>query len=412
MSSGSNMGFTLYALILVTVVGLVEVALMRVCVPHWWRTRTGKLVAVGAPALTLVSTVLWIMARSWGLGEFQALFQFASSAGSVFTLALLLAWPVAGVLHLADWLWEKRRQPSQTRAKAESSETVAGGVVDPSRRAFLRSAAIIAPATAFSASGAGVLNVFNDVAIREFTFRFENLPPALDGFRILQLCDSHIGYSFTIRDFDRLAERLSGQSFDMVALIGDVADDLDALPTALSLADQLRPRYGVFATLGNHEFYRGIGRVLKAYDASPVPLLINSGSRFAVGDAQVYVGGANDPVSMGWGFDSAGFYDAATRESLFGAQPGDFVIYLTHRPGGFEPASQLGANLILAGHTHGGQVGLFNRSLFERFVDNAYLWGHYRLNQSQLYTSAGVGQWFPFRLGCPSEAPIITLRRA
>ena len=81
---------------------------------------------------------------------------------------------------------------------------------------------------------------------------------------------------------------------------------------------------------------------------------------------------------------------------------------MTHRPEGFDPASEMGIELTLSGHTHGGQAGLNGRSLWSAFTDR-YLWGHYAKNGSQMYLSSGIGHWFPFRLGCPTEAPIIEL---
>jgi uncharacterized protein len=84
---------------------------------------------------------------------------------------------------------------------------------------------------------------------------------------------------------------------------------------------------------------------------------------------------------------------------------------MSHRPDAFDHAAVRGIDLTLAGHTHGGQIGMFGRSVFESYWPERYLWGRYERNGSQLYTSAGVGHWFPFRLGCPPEAPVIELTR-
>jgi uncharacterized protein len=63
------------------------------------------------------------------------------------------------------------------------------------------------------------------------------------------------------------------------------------------------------------------------------------------------------------------------------------------------------------GHTHGGQIGLFGRSAFEALAPELHLWGTYARGESRLYTTSGFGHWFPFRLGCPTEAPILELVR-
>ena len=67
--------------------------------------------------------------------------------------------------------------------------------------------------------------------------------------------------------------------------------------------------------------------------------------------------------------------------------------------------------MTLSGHTHGGQVAVAGRSVFEPLLPRSYLLGHYQAGESHLYTSAGLGHWLPFRLGCPCEGALITLRR-
>ena len=89
-----------------------------------------------------------------------------------------------------------------------------------------------------------------------------------------------------------------------------------------------------------------------------------------------------------------------------------FKLLLSHRPRALDVAGPADIDLILAGHTHGGQLGYQGRSVFEDYLKNRYLWGRYSKGKTQLYTSSGVGHWMPFRLGCPPEAPIITLERA
>ena len=101
-------------------------------------------------------------------------------------------------------------------------------------------------------------------------------------------------------------------------------------------------------------------------------------------------------------------------EKAVSASPSDaFTVLLSHRSQALDYAAPLGGtDLILAGHTHGFQLGLAGRSFFEPFFPERYIWGHYEKGTTQLYTTAGVGHWLPFRFGCPPEAPIITLHRA
>ena len=87
------------------------------------------------------------------------------------------------------------------------------------------------------------------------------------------------------------------------------------------------------------------------------------------------------------------------------------AVVMSHRPRGFDSAAKHRVPLTLAGHTHGYQMGLGGWSVGE-VIGAPYPRGFYRKGESHLYTSTGFGHWFPFRLGCPREAPVITLRRA
>ena len=105
------------------------------------------------------------------------------------------------------------------------------------------------------------------------------------------------------------------------------------------------------------------------------------------------------------------FFQKTIDETLTPVATGDTVVLMSHRPDAFDYAASKDVHLTLAGHTHGGQIGFMGRSVFETYSSGNYLWGEYTLGNSRLYTSAGAGHWFPFRLGCPTEAPVIELRR-
>jgi predicted MPP superfamily phosphohydrolase len=179
----------------------------------------------------------------------------------------------------------------------------------------------------------------------------------------------------------------------------------------LRLIAALKPRYGTFASLGNHEYFRGIDTVLRVLDAGPIPLLRDSGAGVKIGAAELYIGGADDPVRMTQREQNYRFLQQTVDASFDGAPSDAFHLLMSHRPQGFDIAADQGIRLTVSGHTHGAQVGINGRSILEPWMREHYLWGHYQRNGSHLYTSAGVGHWFPFRLGCPPEAPIYTLRR-
>src|SRR5262249_10185696 len=146
----------------------------------------------------------------------------------------------------------------------------------------------------------------------------------------------------------------------------------------------------------------------RAYERSPVPLLVSAGRSLAIGRARMWIGGADDPVHMGG--DIAWMLEPSIKRAIQGAPANaDFRLLLCHRPEGFRPASEVGFDLTLSGHTHGGQLGFMGRSLLEKLRPGVNWWGAYsrarssKLGPSRLYTTSGFGHWFPFRLGCPTE---------
>jgi uncharacterized protein len=237
----------------------------------------------------------------------------------------------------------------------------------------------------------------------------ENLPAFLNNFRILHLTDSHLGIYRTLDDLEDILQRANEFHPDIVLYTGDVADELNLLPDTLKMVADLKPPYGCFASLGNHEYYRGITRVLAAYDKSDVKLLRSQGLPINIGSESIYLAGADDPVTMRE--DNTPFLNQTVGKAMESAPPEMFSILMSHRPEGFDSAVRNNVNLTLSGHTHGGQVGYDRHSFWENFMPDRYLWGKYDKKSDRMYLSSGIGHWLPFRLGCPPEAPIIELRQ-
>jgi uncharacterized protein len=277
-----------------------------------------------------------------------------------------------------------------------------------SRRRFLWNAAALLPAGAVTAGAAAMTG--NDVTrVVRVPFKFRDLPPALHGLRILHLSDLHLGAGRTVEDLQALLDGLRHDPPDLIALTGDVADKLDQLEAGLAAVTAFAPRLGVYAALGNHEYLNDIRAMLPAYQASSVRLLVNETAQIQIGDATLFLAGVDDPVFAG---PPRPYFAKVVPECARAAPADAFRLLLCHRPEGFEAAARSGFHLTLSGHTHGGQVGLLGRSLFEVVLGIPYLWGEYRRGDSRLYTTSGFGHWFPFRLNCPAEAPIVELYRA
>jgi len=263
------------------------------------------------------------------------------------------------------------------------------------------------PIAALTAGGAGISGGSDPARVYLRKMQFDNLPPQLEGLRIFHMSDAHLGIYRTLEDIENLMAQAEMFKPDMTLLTGDASDELKILPDMLKIISSMPTRFGAFASLGNHEYYRGITEVLAAYDKSEVILFRSSGFGFNIGGQTLYLAGSDDPVRMGINVDP--ILDKSISEALDGAPSDAFYILMSHRPEALDIAAKKGINLTLSGHTHGGQVGFAGQSFWQIFTPDRYLWGEYAVGDNKMYLSSGIGHWLPFRLGCPPEAPVIEL---
>jgi predicted MPP superfamily phosphohydrolase len=245
------------------------------------------------------------------------------------------------------------------------------------------------------------------MSAREIELRFPGLPADLDGLRIAQLTDIHFGAFLGSRELARAVGMANEWRPHLAALTGDfITDRGDPLDECLQVLAGLRSSDGVYACCGNHEAYaraeayctvrsarlgihtlRGRSRLLR-FGAS----LLNLAGVDHQRDRRNYLAGADRLLA-----------------------PGAFNLLLSHNPDVFPVAARQGFPLVLAGHTHGGQLALeapwISLSLSRFFTP--FVGGLYRLGQSQLYVSRGIGTvGVPMRLGVPPEVTLIRLRAA
>lgn len=389
----------IFSLVAIAVVGLIQVLLLALANRPWWARRWIRRASWGLPLFGILMVFLWGWGQFYGLPWLGMPAAILAVVAFVLEVALMLSLPVSGVIHLAHWVTDRvirrrrRRDPSR---------------IDTNRRALLKVAAASLPIASVGMGLAGVTHAFADVEVSLKPIVLDQLPPPLEGLRILHISDSHLSQYVTLETMADVLTQAEPFAPDLIVITGDIADDLSQLGEALNMTTQLRPRLGVYACLGNHEYYRGLPEVHRIFERSPVPLLVNECVTLDVSGTLLRVGGIEDPRFVGGG--DYGFFKNAIDTMLTDSEAADFTVLMSHRPDALDYASEVGLDLTLAGHTHGGQIGISQRSLFEGIAPRGYLWGHYRKHQSHLYTSSGVGHWFPFRLGCPAEAPVIELR--
>jgi predicted MPP superfamily phosphohydrolase len=391
--------FTAVILLIALLLGFGVIALLRFLNKEWWKNKIVKRVAFGLMVWGMLSIVIWITGyftkKMW-------LYNFGSLSTVIvltLSLSLILTLPFSGFFHWVNRKLDKRKQKSKETIKKPP---------DKNRRAILKGAAILFPLASITETTVGMASAFGKARVYMLPLEFENLPAGLEGLRILHLTDSHLGIYRNLNDIERVMTEAERFNPDLTVFTGDICDELKFLVDTLSLAASLNPRLGTYACLGNHEYYRGIDTVLRAFGNSNVPLLINKGVELSNNDQQIYLAGIDDPRVMGR--DVSDFYAGSVSAALEEAPDDSFKILISHRPDSFDYAAEKGVKLTLSGHTHGGQVGINRKSFWSRFARESYLWGLYKKENSQMYVSSGIGHWFPFRLGCPAEAPVIELK--
>ena len=396
----------------------VNLILLWVLHREWWRIRAVRRLAWIAPLAGALMVGLWILGAMTGAAPLLSVGSTLAASVLTLSVAVMVALPFSGVTltieRLVRWVLTGKRKGGVAVPAVPGitiAATPAHAAVNNARRSFMTTAAAAFPAITLAASGTGLIRAAGPVRMPEIPLHFPGLHPDLDGLRILHLSDIHLGYYVGLDDLEEVMRSAEEVRPDLMLVSGDIADDLSMLPGALRIMSQLKPKYGAFATLGNHEYFRGIETVVHIMDAGPIPLLRSTGAPVTVGRGHLYIGGADDPVSMGRKERNHRFLQNSVNRAFDGAPSDAFHLLMSHRPEGLDVAAEEGIHLTVAGHTHGAQFGFNGRSLLEPWMPQRYLWGHYRRGNSQLYTSAGVGHWFPFRLGCPPEAPVYVLRK-
>jgi predicted MPP superfamily phosphohydrolase len=237
------------------------------------------------------------------------------------------------------------------------------------------------------------------------------LPDDLRGLRIVQISDLHIGNGLEGARLDRVVARVNAHDPDVVALTGDLFDfDPRYVEDGARRLNGLTARHGVFAVLGNHDGYTGLELVADALArlAPGVTVLRGDVVRLPTG-SPLYVAGIDDP---GTRFTARDLH-IPELEELAALRPADgHSILLVHRPEAFAQAARLGFPLVLAGHTHGGQLALPTRGGRHNLASlvTRYTRGLFAENGSFLYVNRGIGVAGPaIRLNCSREIATIEL---
>lgn len=267
---------------------------------------------------------------------------------------------------------------------------------------------ILACGGALISLGIGAIQALSPPRVQEVEVRIEHLAPGLEGFRIVQVSDLHLGPLVSRASVLRLRGQVEALSPDLVAFTGDLVDaEADGAREKAAALKALRSTHGTFFVTGNHEYYSGISRWLPVFQELGWTLLDNMHRPLAHNGATLLVAGMPDPAAGGRRGSGQG---PSLSRTLRGAPPSDFRLLLFHPPTGYEAAARAGFDLQLSGHTHAGQYFPWSLVVQRMF---RYPKGLGRHGAMWIYTSVGTGFWGPpNRFLVPPELTLLTLRNA
>jgi uncharacterized protein len=361
---------------------------------------------VGLVALSLLA---WGLPIALGLGlhgQIPVVGAPLKLFSAVWSVALLIGVLFGAPFVLHRW-WSARR--------ASRPAGPVTGVVDLERRSVIMNVGRAVPLLAVGTSSAGVVSGSSGFEVRELEVRLKELPPALEGFRIGQITDIHVGPFISPAYVRAAVEAMNDAKVHLQVMTGDLVDDLDQLDETMAALEACKAPHGMLAILGNHEHWRGLEPILAGYEAlakkgAPIRLLVDEAHVIEHAGERLRVVGVDYPMAGRNPLRKVQRMRQSAEVAFQGISPGETVVCLAHHPDFFPYAAERGAHLTLSGHTHGGQVAILGVPLFGFAFE--FMLGRYRRKDSHLYVSGGTGHWLPFRLGVPAEVTILTLRKA
>jgi predicted MPP superfamily phosphohydrolase len=354
---------------------------------------------------------------------------FPSFVGMWFTCAFFGFLAVQFVRGL-ERIWRRVARKVAGRKPVENTAPAVGEtaelLADPGRRHFFKAATAAAGAAPFLGAMYGFAAERLNYQIRRVEIPMPNLPDALDGMKIAQLSDIHLSGYISRDDVRRAVDMANDLSPHLAVVTGDfITGASDPLEDCIAEIRNLAAPLGIYGCNGNHEIYaKAEDAAERFFTQAGMKLLRKENALIHFGGARLNLMGVDYQRERGPGgvrIQTLAGVDKLVRRDM----PN---ILLSHNPNSFNRAAELGIELSLAGHTHGGQVQveiLDHRLSPARFITD-YIAGLYARplgagakstdapsSKSHLYVNRGLGTvGAPVRLGVPPEITLITLRKA
>jgi len=379
------------------------------------RRWVGRALAVYA-ALWVYEIARFFWSRTPAATEASASVVLVDGPFSWWIFGSVIGFLIVLILRLPDYLlrgirWLYRKA---TSLLAASTADPPSAVAVTSRRRFLRTATTAVGTVPFIGGFYGLVFGRLDVEVTRRRIHLGRLPRGFNGFRIVQLSDIHIGPFMTaseIRHVVEVTQRLKG---DLIVLSGDyITWDPTTQGAAVEALSGLRTPFGVFGCLGNHEAWTGVeDSITRLFGVQGVRVLRRQNATVRAGSDELNLIGVDFQTHR----PAGAHHEGVVRRYLVGVEPlvrKDTVnILMSHNPNTFDRAAELGIDLSLAGHTHGGQVALefVSPQIAPSRLVTPYVAGWFGKPGGQLYVNRGIGTIGPpIRWGAPPEITVFEL---
>jgi hypothetical protein len=314
---------------------------------------------------------------------------------------VMVFWTVDRAARAAAWVYRRACAAATGHAAALNSSAI--DPPSPARRRFLEQAVVAVSTAPFVASAYGLLYGRLDVEVTHRRIRLARLPKTFEGFRIAQLSDVHISPLMPADEIRRCVTIANRLKADLVVLTGDYLGwDPAAQGEVVQALAGLRAPYGVFGCLGNHETITQTEEsITRLFAARDIRILRQERAHIRLRGETLNLIGVDDSLTE-------------LRVVAPLVMPNTINILLDHYPNAFDRAVELGIDLTLAGHTHGGQLSLefVHRGLSLARLETPYVSGWYEKPGGQLYVNRGIGTIDPpIRLGARPEITVFELTR-
>lgn len=250
------------------------------------------------------------------------------------------------------------------------------------------------------------------IQLTHLPIHLPKLPTAFHGFKIIQLSDVHHSSFVSESEITAAAQRVNALQPDLIVLTGDyVSHSVDFIPGCARALGKLNARHGVYAVLGNHDHWTD-GQLMKtSLEAHGIRVLCNEHERIEKDGAHIRLAGVDDMMVK---LDDM-------KAALTGTSRDETRILLAHNPALIREAARAGVDLMLSGHTHGGQINWKllvpkKETRMSRWLhrpSRKFMRGLAVLGNTQLYVNRGFGTVVvPLRYGCTPEITLIELQKS